>query len=160
VDAADVAIEVEGVGAMTFLVERIAELHRYLAHLRHIRPKVSGREELETDLSLRNDVVHSLLVIAQLVIDIAGELSANRAERFETYRHAIANLARDPRFPKDLVDSLEPLAGFRNVVVHEYISVDTGLVMEALDNLEPIERFEEIVRHILTPPARPDPETP
>jgi hypothetical protein len=37
---------------MTFLVERLAELHRHLEHLAAIRPRVAGRQSLERDLSL------------------------------------------------------------------------------------------------------------
>jgi hypothetical protein len=43
---------------------------------------------------------------SQLVIDIAGELSARQAHRFEDYTEAIRNLSRDPRFPSDLVHEL------------------------------------------------------
>ncbi len=59
---------------MTYLVERLAELHRYLDHLRNLRPQVEGPASLEQDLSLHNDVLFSLLMVCQLVIDIAGEL--------------------------------------------------------------------------------------
>ncbi len=41
---------------MTFLVERLLELRRHLDHLREIRPRVSGPESRERDLSLHNDV--------------------------------------------------------------------------------------------------------
>ena len=69
---------------MTFLVERLAELRRHLDHLRAIRPRVPGPAALDRDLSLHNDVLFSLLTVCQLVIDIAGELSARRGERFES----------------------------------------------------------------------------
>lgn len=131
---------------MTYLVERLAELRRYLDHLRTIRPQVVGRETLERDLSLTNDVLFSLLTVCQLVIDIAGELSARRGDRFEDYREAVRNLARDERFPGELVRKLERLPGFRNVVIHEYVALDLDRVIEALDDLEPIEQFLEIVR--------------
>ena len=130
---------------MTFLVERLAELHRHLDHLAAIRPRVVGREALERDLSLRNDVLFSLLAICQLVIDIAGELSARRGDRFEDYLGAVRNLALDPRFTPDLVRSLERLPGFRNVLVHEYIALDLDRVIEALDGLDPIARFAALV---------------
>jgi hypothetical protein len=58
---------------MTYLVERLAELRRHVDHIRLLTPRLSGREALERDLSLHNDVMFSLLMIAQLVIDIAGE---------------------------------------------------------------------------------------
>src|SRR2546428_12246942 len=133
---------------MTFLVERLAELRRHLDHLRAIRPRVPGPAALEQDLSLHNDVMFSLLTVCQLVIDVAGELSARRGERFEDYTEAVRSLAHDPRFPADLVRRLERLPGFRNVLVHEYVSLDLERVVEALDDLDPIQRFLEIVAQI------------
>lgn len=133
---------------MTFLVERLVELNRHVEHLQTIAPRVPDRTALERDLSLHNDVLFSLLMVAQLVIDIAGELSARRGERFEDYTEAIRNLARDARFPADLVHSLERIPGFRNIVIHEYVALDLDRVIEALRTLEPVIRFVEIVRLI------------
>ena len=130
---------------MTFLVERLAELRRHVDHITEIGPRVTGRAALETDLSLRNDVLFSLLMIAKLAIDIAGELAARRGDRFEDYREAVRSLARDPRFPPALVSQLEPLPGFRNVVVLEYVSLDLDRVIAAVHRLKPIEQFIEIV---------------
>jgi uncharacterized protein YutE (UPF0331/DUF86 family) len=133
---------------VTYLAERLVELRRHLDHLRELRPRVGGREALERDLSLHNDVLFSLLTVCQLVIDIAGELSARRGERFEDYTEAVRNLARDPRFPIEVVRALERLPGFRNVVVHEYVALDMQRVVEALHGLEPVERFLLVVRDI------------
>lgn len=107
---------------------------------------MAGRETLQRDLSLANDVLFSLFTVCQLVIDIAGELSARRGDRYEDYTEAVRNLARDERFPAELVRKLERLPGFRNVVIHEYVALDLDRVIEALDELEPIEQFLEIVR--------------
>lgn len=133
---------------MTYLVERLAELRRHLDHLREIRPRVHNRAALERDLSLHNDVMFSLLMVAQLVIDLAGELAARRGDRFEDYTEAIRTLARDARFPGDLVHELERVPGFRNVVIHEYVALDLDRVVEAIERLEPIDQFLEIVRRI------------
>lgn len=130
---------------MTFLVERLAELRRYLDHLYRIRSRVKDAEALEQDLSLHNDVLFSLLTVTQLVIDIAGELNARQGMRFETYTEAIRNLARVGAFGTELVDRLARLPGFRNIVVHDYVSLDLARAVEALHDLEPIERFLRIV---------------
>ena len=129
-----------------YLSERLVELRRHLDHLRGLRTRVQSREDLERDLSLHNDVLFSLLTVCQLVIDIAGDLSARRGERFEDYTHAIRNLSRDDAFPPDLVRALEPLAGFRNVLLHEYVVLDLSRAVEALSQLEPIEQFLDILR--------------
>lgn len=131
---------------MTYLVERLAELRRHLDHLRDLTPRTPDGAALRRDLSLHNDVVFSLLMVAQLVIDVAGELSARRGDRFEDYTEAIRNLSRDDMFPADLVAELERLPGFRNVVIHEYVALDLDRVVDALQRLDPIERFAEIVR--------------
>lgn len=133
---------------MTYLVERLAELRRHLDHLRELRPRVAGKDALQADLSLHNDVLFSLLMVCQLVIDIAGELSARRGERFEDYTDAVRNLVRDERFSADLVRDLELLPGFRNVLVHDYVALDLDRAVDALDRLQPIEKFVRIVGEI------------
>jgi uncharacterized protein YutE (UPF0331/DUF86 family) len=133
---------------MTYLVERLAELRRHLGHLQALRPRVTGAAALDADLSLHNDVLFSLLTVCQLVIDIAGELSARRGERFEDYTGAVRNLAHDARFPSGLVRDLERLPGFRNVLIHEYIALDLERVVDALHGLGSVEEFVAIVAEI------------
>lgn len=140
---------------MTYLVERLAELRRHLDHLRKLRPRVTGPEALDRDLSLHNDVLFSLLTVCQLVIDVAGDLSARRGDRFEDYTEAVRNLGRDARFPPDLVRELERLPGFRNVLVHEYVALDMSRVVEAIDRLDPVESFLSIVRQIVADTPEP-----
>jgi hypothetical protein len=60
-------------------VARTLAVVLHLDHLRTIRPQVRNAAQLETDLSLHNDVLFSLLVVCQAVIDIAGELAGRRA---------------------------------------------------------------------------------
>lgn len=133
---------------MTYLVERLVELRRHLDHLEELRPRVVDATDLRRDLSLHNDVLFSLLTVCQLVIDIAGELAARRGERFEDDTAAIRALGGDPRFPADLVRSLEPLPGFRNVLVHEYVALDLERAVAAFSDLGPVRTFADIVRKI------------
>lgn len=133
---------------MTHIVERLLQLERFVAHLRSLRPRVGGPESLERDLTLHNDVMYSLLQICQLVVDISGELAAREGRRFGDYTEAVRGLAADSRFPAALVDRLARLPGFRNVLVHEYVQLDYRRVIEALDDLGPIEEFAAVVRTI------------
>ena len=82
------------------------------------------------------------------MIDVAGELSARRGERFEDDTHAARNLASDVRCPAELVGELQRLPGFRNVPIHEYVALDMSRVMKALARLDSIDRFVEIVAKI------------
>lgn len=133
---------------MTFLVERLGEIRKHLAHLRKIEPRVRGVEDLRKDLSLHNDVLFSLLTVCQLVIDIASELSTRRGLKIEDYTEAIRNLGAYPEFPPEIVAALARLPGFRNVVVHEYVTLDLGRAVDALRQLAPVEAFARIVGEI------------
>ncbi len=133
---------------MTFLVERLKELRRYVDHLHRIRSLVRSADDLAADLSLRNDVVHSLLMASQLVIDIAGELSARNGLQFEDYTTAVRNLARVGHFPDDLVRRLALLPGLRNVIVHEYVALDLQRAVAALNELDPLDDFIRITASI------------
>jgi hypothetical protein len=54
---------------VTYLVERLVELRRHLDQLRMLRPRASV-VALAADMSLHNDVLFSLLIVCQLVIDL------------------------------------------------------------------------------------------
>lgn len=133
---------------MTFITDRLGHLRRQLDHLQRVRPRVRSAADLAADVGLHNEVMFALLVICQQIIDVAAELSARRGQAIDSYRKAIQNLVQDPRFPPELVAELERLPGFRNVLVHEYLELDLARAVEALDRLEPIEQFVEIVRTI------------
>ena len=134
---------------MTYVVERLSELRRHLEHLLELRPRVPDRAALERDLSLHNDVLFSLLMVCQLVIDIAAELAARRGDRFEDYTEAVRSLARDERFSDAMVRELERMPGFRNVLIHEYVALDLDRAIEALGRLEIVQAFVRTVARIV-----------
>lgn len=133
---------------MTYLVERLVELRRYLDHLEKLRPRVTGPESLRADLSLYNDVLHSLFTICQLVIDLASDLAGRRGARFETYADAIRAFALYGELSAGTIEELARLAGFRNIVAHDYVMLDLKRVVAALDRLAPVEEFFDAVRRI------------
>lgn len=130
---------------MSPLADKLAELTQLLGHLQTIRSRVGGTEALAGDLSLRNDLLFSLLMVSQLVIDVCSSLSVTAGLTFDDYTQAVRNVRRLHWMPDDVADALERLPGFRNVVIHEYTELDYELVVRALDRLEPIERFARLV---------------
>lgn len=138
------------------LVERLADLRLHLDHLRELRPRVESAADLETDLSLRNDVLHSLQTVCQVVIDVAGDLAARSGLPFEDYTEAVRCLPRAGPFPPELVRKLERLPGFRNVLIHDYVAIDLERVVAALDELEPIRDFaDRLADHLSEDPPGP-----
>jgi uncharacterized protein YutE (UPF0331/DUF86 family) len=141
---------------MTPMVERLAELRKHLDHLKSIRPQVRSSDDLERNMTLHNDVLFSLLSVAQLVIDVSGELSSRAGHSFEDYTTAVRNLGQldGDDFPPEMVEELARLPGFRNILLHEYVGLDYDLVLRALDHLEPIEHFVQRVAARISPPTK------
>jgi uncharacterized protein YutE (UPF0331/DUF86 family) len=97
-----------------------------------MRPERPARSAPVSRAAFHDDVLFSLLTVCQLVIDIAGKLAARRRERLEDYTGAIRALGGNHRFPAGLVRALEPLPGFRNVLVHEHVVLDLERAVAAL----------------------------
>jgi uncharacterized protein YutE (UPF0331/DUF86 family) len=132
-----------------FLQQRLEDLRRLLDHLYQLQPRAERSRDLEADLSLYNDVRYALLTVAQLVIDIAAELSVRRKLPFSDYSEAIRNLAARPDVDSDLVEALAPLPGFRNALLHPHIALDPALVVEHLHDLKPVEELMVLVARSL-----------
>jgi uncharacterized protein YutE (UPF0331/DUF86 family) len=133
---------------MVTVLDRATVLREHLDHLRDLRPRVTGPEVLRGNLSLRNDVLRSLQVVCQALFDIAGDFSVRRGLRFKTYSEVIRNLSAFTEFPASLAQDLEALPDLRDMIVHRFSTLDYTRVVEALDHLEPIEQFVEIVQRI------------
>ncbi|CAN5240738.1 hypothetical protein BH23ACT9_BH23ACT9_12290 [soil metagenome] len=125
---------------MTYLVERLGELRAHVRHVERLRDRVSAADDLRRDRSLHNDLLFSLLMIAQLVVDVAGELSARDGRAFDDYTTAVRNLAA-LGMSSEIVEGLTPLPGFRNVVLHDYVELDLDRAVEAMHRLGPVEDF-------------------
>lgn len=48
--------------------------------------------------------------------------------------------------PPDFARQLAPLAGFRNILTHEYLIIDWDIIYQRLHNLDDFERFAMYVR--------------
>jgi len=130
------------------VVERLLELRRHLDHLRELRPRAWSAAALRTDLSLHNDVLFSLLAVAQLVTNVASELSARRELSCEDDTGAMHNLSAYVEIQPELIGKLEWLPGFRKALIRDLGSFDLERVPEALGRLDPLDHFVAAVREI------------
>lgn len=128
--------------------ERLVELRRHLDHLRDLRPRGWSAAALRRNLSLHNDTLFSLLAVSQLVVGVAGGLSARRGLPFENDAGAMRNLLAYPEIEPELAGQLEALSDFRKVLIRELGAVDLERVVEELGRLDLIERFLAAVRNI------------
>ena len=124
---------------------RLDELSERLARFEPHRDK--PRSEFDQDPYLRDIVERNLEIAAQSCIDICHRIiSLENARKPTDYYEAILIVGELGVLPVDFSQHLAPIAGFRNILVHEYISVDWDLVYEKLQQLDDLDRFRELVR--------------
>jgi uncharacterized protein YutE (UPF0331/DUF86 family) len=127
---------------------RLDELNERLARLRPLRDR--ARSDFDQDPYLRDIVERNLEVAAQCCIDACNRIiSLEGAQKPVDYYDAILRMGELGVLPADFARHLAPLAGFRNILVHEYLAVDWDEVYQALHSLEDLERFDESVRRWL-----------
>jgi uncharacterized protein YutE (UPF0331/DUF86 family) len=127
---------------------RLNELSERLARLKPLRDR--PRSDFDKDPYLRDIVERNLEVSARCCIDISHRIiSTEGARRPIDYYDAILRMGELGVLQADFARQLAPVAGFRNVLVHEYVAVDWDEVYKVLHRLEDLERFARSVRRWL-----------
>lgn len=97
--------------------------------------------EYYTDIIERN-----LEVAIQSCIDIANRIiSLDDLERPKDYYGAIIVLGKENILPYDFAQKLAPIAGFRNILIHQYLDIDWD---EVYDNLKNLNQFYQFIDYI------------
>lgn len=121
------------------------ELNERLQRLEPLRAK--GRAEFRGDAYLRDIVERNLEIAAQCCIDIGNRIiSLEDAPKPRDYYESILRLGELGVLPTAFADQMAPIAGFRNVLVHEYVTVDWDEVYRNLQRMDDLHRFAEHVR--------------
>ena len=105
-------------------------------------------EKLKTDLQLQWAVERGLQVAAESLFDAGNHiLSSAFQESVDEYREIPARLAARGVLAPPTEARLESLAGFRNVLVHEYAAVDLKKLHSSLSRLDDFDAFvADVVR--------------
>jgi len=88
-------------------------------------------EEFESDQRNCLSAQHAAQLAIECAIDIGSHIiSALDLGQVETYAKIFETLALNGIIDKSLAEKLSKMAGFRNILVHEYLAVDLKLVYE------------------------------
>lgn len=110
------------------LSERLDALDDYLHKLESLKPVTL--DDLERNFRLRWEVERGLELVCNCVLDVTNHLvSALRLGVARDQTEALRLLATRPDIvPPDLIARLNGLPGFRNVLAHEYLTIDLSEV--------------------------------
>ena len=104
--------------------------------------KSKDKEEILQDPYLQDIIERNLEVSAQSVIDIANRIiSIENLEKPLDYYDAIMRLGEAGILTLKFAKKLAPIAGFRNILVHDYLDINWDEVYNNLHQLQDISKF-------------------
>ncbi|MCH9740295.1 MAG: DUF86 domain-containing protein [Epsilonproteobacteria bacterium] len=131
------------------MLERIEQLEENIAHLKKMQEQISVDDIANNkfdEWSLRYGIFESI----QIVIDLACHLSSKyNLGTAKTYTACIENLQKEKFLTATLAKSLISAIGLRNLLIHEYVKVDTKQLYSFLELREDFSRFIEEIRESL-----------
>ena len=134
------------------VLKKLARIETCVTELRAlVRP-----DEIETDLRSQRFAEHTLQIAIQAALDAASHVVAEqRMGEPRTNRELFTLLARGGAIDDALAAACAQMAGFRNVLVHEYEAVDLAVVREVVEHRLPdLLAFAATLRAYLTSPPR------
>jgi uncharacterized protein YutE (UPF0331/DUF86 family) len=124
---------------------RLDELSERLARLEPLKSK--PRLEFDRDPYLRDIAERNLEIAIQCCIDICHRIiSLENARKPADYYEAILLIGELGIIPPDFARKIAPMAGFRNILVHEYLVLDWDEVYRNLQHLTDLVQFGEMIR--------------
>jgi uncharacterized protein YutE (UPF0331/DUF86 family) len=131
-------------GALT-IARHLAQLQVYLAQLRELQQH--SRADLDTDWRTRATVDRTLQMAIEVVISVCDQLIASLSLPLpDAGRDAVLVVARAGVISDDLGARLARAVGFRNILVHQYMSIDYDCVYDVLQHDLPA--FEQFLNQV------------
>ncbi len=114
---------------VAMMLERLKKLAQYLEFLE--KEKSLTYEQYVQNQTAQFAVERALQLAIQVVVDIATHILSTSGNLVpDDYRDAILKLAQAGVIPSDYASRIAGMAGFRNVLVHQYVSIDPRLVYD------------------------------
>lgn len=127
------------------VLSRISKLDEYIKFLYQM--KEYSKSSYLDDPMIYGSTERFLHLAIECVIDISNHIIADMSYRKpHSNREIFEILFENKIINSDLKINLSNMAGFRNILVHDYIDLDREMVYDIIkDNLKDIEDFRDIV---------------
>ncbi|GAB6172160.1 DUF86 domain-containing protein [Paradesulfitobacterium aromaticivorans] len=128
--------------------QRLVKLEQAMRKLKEIA--LQSWEQYNNSEALRDRAERNLQVAAQACIDIANHIIADRGYRTpQGYAESFSVLAEEGIITDRLADKMKMVAGFRNILVHDYLEIDNKIVYSSLNHLDDFKQFASNVYKLL-----------
>jgi uncharacterized protein YutE (UPF0331/DUF86 family) len=120
---------------------RLDALADYLKKIKAFRK--TSREEFIAEPAIHDLAEQYLHLAVECVLDLSNHyLASESIGTPDTYKDSFFMLSEAGRMSSDMAAKLASWAGFRNILVHEYLAIDHGLAWDAIQkDLADLEAF-------------------
>ena len=127
------------------ITKKFQELNRYLKELEDF--KSISWHEFSSSLGKQWMVFHGLQLSVQALIDVGNHILAAMGEnRIEDYADIIDKLGEKNIIPSEFARQIRGMVGLRNILIHEYVSIDLNKIYEILQNR--LDDFRDFIKYI------------
>ena len=115
----------------TLILRKLAKLEEYLGQVKEYASITVDR--YSKDWKAQRVVERTLQMMIETCADIAGHIISDKGYRVPaTYADTFKVLYENGLLNKELFETMEKVAKFRNIIVHHYDKVDTEIVVGIL----------------------------
>jgi uncharacterized protein YutE (UPF0331/DUF86 family) len=131
------------------VLRKLAELEEYLRQIQEFNNITV--KQYQKDWKLQRIIERTLQMMIETCADIASHIISDRKYRIpNSYSETFEILNEHHHISKDLFETMQKMAKFRNVVVHHYDKVDAEIVVGILKkNLNDFIHFKDAIVKLL-----------
>ena len=110
------------------VLRKLSELEEYLGQIREYTNITI--EQYSSDWKIQRIIERTLQIMIETCVDVAGHIISDREYRIpKSYADTFRVLHEENILEKELFETMDKMAKFRNIVVHNYDKVDTSIVV-------------------------------
>jgi len=110
------------------VLRKLSELEEYLGQIREYTNITV--EQYSSDWKIQRIIERTLQIMIETCVDVAGHIISDREYRIpKSYADTFRVLHEENILEKELFETMDKMAKFRNIVVHNYDKVDTSIVV-------------------------------
>lgn len=126
---------------------RISKLREYLKILAKL--KKEKKKDFIKDYKIYGLAERYLQLSIECILDIGNHLiSRLNLEKPETYQEILEILGNNEILPEEFAHKIAKMAGFRNILIHNYLDIDRTIVYDHLQ--ENLTDFKDFNKYIIT----------
>ncbi len=129
---------------------KLAQVDTYLSQIKEYSKITSA--QYRTDWKTQRIVERTFQMLIEVCLDIANHIISDRQMRLPVgYADTFKVLLENKVIGKSLFNALEKMVKFRNVVVHQYETIDPAIVVSILHrNLDDFVKYKKAILRYLS----------